>query len=74
MLGKAMAIVIDLLNPEMIVIGSVFVRSEQLLRDEMQKVINAECLAPAAAACRVVPAELGEALGDIAAISVAAMK
>ncbi|MBQ1223619.1 MAG: ROK family protein [Oscillospiraceae bacterium] len=74
MLGKAMSVVIDLLNPEMIVIGSVFVRSEQLLRDEMQKVINSECLAPAAAACRVVPAELGEALGDIAAISVAAMK
>ena len=74
MLGRAMSIVVDLLNPEMIVIGSVFVRSEQLLRDEMQRVINEECLAPSVSACRVVPAKLGEALGDIAAISVAAMK
>lgn len=74
MLGRALSLMIDLLNPEMIVIGSVFARSEALLREEMQKVIDRECLPSTASVCRVVPAELGEALGDIAAISVAAMK
>ncbi|MGN1452139.1 MAG: ROK family protein [Eubacteriales bacterium] len=74
MLGRAMSLVIDLINPEMIVIGSVFVRSEEFIRGEMQHVIDAECLASSARACRIVPAKLGEALGDFAAISVAAMK
>ncbi len=70
-LGKALAIVIDLLNPQKIVIGSIFVRSEGLLRASMQQVIDAECLPAASNACKVVPAELGEKLGDIAALSVA---
>lgn len=72
-LGKLCAILIDLLNPEKIVIGSVFVRSEELIRPAMQAVIDRECIPTSAAACQVVPAALGEALGDIAALSVAAM-
>jgi glucokinase len=70
-LGKALSILIDLLNPQFIVIGSIFVRSENLIRASMQEVIDAECLPVAAAACKVVPAKLGESLGDIAALSVA---
>jgi len=71
MLGRGLSVIIDLLNPEMIVIGSIFTRSENLLREEMQKVINEECLSLTAKACRIVPAKLGESIGDIAAISVA---
>jgi len=70
-LGKALSMVIDLLNPEFIVIGSIFVRSENQIRSAMQSVIDAECIPAAAAACKVVPAKLGEKLGDIAALSVA---
>ena len=72
-LGKICAILIDLLNPEAIVIGSVFARSEQLIRPSMQEVIDRECIPTAARACRILPAALGEAIGDIAALSVAAM-
>ncbi|MBE7031308.1 MAG: ROK family protein [Ruminococcaceae bacterium] len=72
MLGRGLSILIDVLNPERIVIGSVFARSENLLREEMQRVIDAECLPIPAAACRVVPAALGEQIGDVAALSVAA--
>lgn len=71
MLGKGLSIVIDILNPEMIVIGSVFTRSEHLLREQMQAVIERETLAASCRACRVVPAALGESIGDIAALSVA---
>ncbi len=74
MLGRGLAILIDLLNPEKIVIGSIFMRAEKLLRDEMQKVIDSECIKPAAAACRIVPAALGESIGDVAAVAVAADK
>ena len=71
MLGRGLSILIDVLNPEMIVIGSIFARCENLLRDGMQKVIDEEALAQSSKVCRVVPARLGEAIGDVAAITVA---
>ncbi len=72
MLGKGLSILIDVLNPQTIVIGSIFARCENLLRDEMQKVIDYECVSHSAKCCKVVPAGLGESIGDVAAISVAA--
>jgi len=74
MLGKGLSILIDVLNPETIVIGSIFTRCENLLRDEMQKVIDAECVSYSAKCVKVVPAGLGESIGDIAAISVASAR
>lgn len=71
MLGRGISILIDLLNPELIVIGSIFQRSENLLRDDMERVIAEECLPHAAEACRIVPAELGDQIGDIASLSIA---
>ena len=71
-LGAGISLLIDILNPELVVIGSIFARSEDLLRPEMQRVIDAEALSGAAEKCRVVPALLGESIGDIAALSVAA--
>lgn len=71
MLGKGLAIVIDLLNPEKIVLGSIFARAGQYLIPEMEKVLEKECLPQALINCQIVPAELGESLGDIAALSVA---
>lgn len=71
-LGAGISLLIDILNPELVVIGSIFARSEDLLRPEMQRVIDAEALSGAAEKCRVMPALLGESIGDIAALSVAA--
>ncbi len=71
-LGKALAMVIDLLNPEVIVIGSIFVRAEELIRPFMQAAIDRDALQGAAAVCQVKAAELGESIGDIAALSLAA--
>lgn len=70
-LGAGLSILIDILNPERIVIGSVFQRSEQLLRDKMQEVIDRETLAYSNKVCSILPAKLGDNIGDIAAISVA---
>ncbi len=72
-LGRGLSILIDILNPELIVIGSVFQRSEDLLRDAMQKQIEKESLLYSRNACRIVPAALTENIGDYAALSVAAM-
>ena len=73
MLGRGLSIVIDILNPEKIVIGSVFQRCEELLRESMQKVLEKECLGYSLKACKIVPAYLEENIGDYAALSVAAM-
>ena len=71
-LGKALAMVIDMINPEVIAIGSIFVRAEELIRPFMQAAIDRDALPGAAAVCQVKPAELGESIGDIAALSLAA--
>ena len=71
-LGRALSFLIDILNPEAIVIGSVFVRAEQLIRPFMQEIIDREALPAAAAVCKVKPAELGERIGDMASLSIAA--
>ena len=70
-LGTGLSILIDLLNPEKIVIGSVFERSGQLLRKQMEEVIEKEALSYARSVCEVVPAKLGDEIGDWAAIAAA---
>lgn len=69
-LGYGLSILIDILNPERIVIGSVFARSENLLRPAMENVLKQETLSTSLNVCRVVPAELGEAIGDLASLAI----
>lgn len=70
-LGLGLSILIDILNPERIVIGSIFQRSGQLLRESMNEVIKEEALSISAGCCEIVPAQLGDNIGDFAAIGVA---
>jgi len=70
-LGKGLGVLVDILNPEVIVIGSMAVRLGEMLLAPARRVMQQEALAGAYAACRVVPAKLGERLGDIAAICAA---
>lgn len=70
-LGQGLALLIDCLDPECIVIGGVFMRSAHLVVPSMQAVIARECLPANAGACRIVPAALGETTGSYAAIAVA---
>ncbi len=70
-LGLGISMLIDILNPERVVIGSIYERSGELLRDKMQAVIESEALPLSAAVCKVVPAELGDSIGDYAALAVA---
>ncbi|MBR1926272.1 MAG: ROK family protein [Bacteroidales bacterium] len=71
-LGYGLSMVIDILNPEMIVIGSIFARNEDVFRPLMEEVIGMEALPLASKVCKIVPAALGEAVGDYAALSIAA--
>lgn len=70
-LGKGLSVLIDILNPERIILGSIFTRCRDLIWPAAQKVIAAEALSPAAACCEILPAALGEYIGDYAAIATA---
>ena len=72
-LGKALAMFIDILNPELIILGSIYGRSRQLLQTEMYKVIQREAYFESHQVCKIVSAGLGESIGDIAALSLAQM-
>lgn len=71
MLGRTLSLLTDILNPEVIVIGSIYQRSSDLLRDKMDEVMRRECLPQAYNAVRILPAELGDDLGDRAALALA---
>ncbi len=71
MLGVGLAMVMDMLNPEKIVIGSVFTRARDLLWPEAEAVILEEALEYTRQVCQVVPCGLTESVGDIAALTVA---
>ncbi len=70
-LGAGLSVLIDILNPERIVIGSIFQRSGELMKDIMNEVISREALTVSARCCEIVPALLGDEIGDFAAIGVA---
>jgi glucokinase len=70
-LGRGLAILIDILNPEAIVIGSIFTRAQDLLWPGAQAELRREALSGSVSACRVLPAALGEQIGDFACLSLA---
>jgi glucokinase len=70
-LGRGIAILIDLLNIEVVSIGSVFVRAENLLRPAMERAIAREAMAYPRSQCKILPAGLGEKVGDYASACVA---
>jgi glucokinase len=70
-LGRGLAMLVDLLNPDVIVVGTLGVVLGDLLLGPARNVLHQEALPRAAAACRVVPAALGSRLGDVAALMAA---
>lgn len=70
-LGRALAVLIDILNPERIVIGSIYARAERYFKETARKAIEREALSLSSSVCEIVPAGLGDAIGDIAALSIA---
>lgn len=70
-LGETLAILMDIVNPDKIVLGGVYMRAEDLLRPGMERVLEEEALLYARNVCNICPAGLGEYVGDYAALSVA---
>lgn len=72
-LANLLAFTIDVLNPEVIVLGGVFMRNVDLFRMEIDPILAREALPGALRVCRIAAAGIGENIGDYAALAVANM-
>jgi len=72
-LGRGLSLLIDILNPEIIIIGSIYGRAKELIEPYMKEVIEREAISASSRVCKIVPAALSENLGDMAALSVAVL-
>lgn len=63
-----MAILVDVLNPEMIIAGSIFTRAYKFLYEATLEVLKQEALTDSMNVCQLVPSKLGEKIGDYATI------
>ena len=70
-LGRALAVLVDVLNPEAIILGSLYVRARRFLEKPMREELKREAFPEALAACRILPAALGDRIGDYAALAAA---
>ncbi len=70
-LGEGLAVLVDILNPDRIVIGGLAMRLGELLLEPARQAMLREAIASSASLCRIVPASLGEQIGDVAALCVA---
>ena len=70
-LGLGLSVLIDVLNPEAIVIGSIYSRDQALFDEIIRDIIAREALPLSASVCKILPAGLGNAIGDYAALSLA---
>jgi glucokinase len=70
-MGRGLALLIDALNPDVIVFGSLGVVLGERILGPARKVIEDEALPQAAAACALMPSVLGKQIGDYAALMAA---
>lgn len=67
-LGRGLSTIIDILNPQVIILGSIYGRAKDLIDPYMLKVLEQESISYSVKACKIVPAALSENIGDMAAL------
>lgn len=70
-LGRGLAVLIDIINPQCIVIGSIYARNVDLFNPHINRILKVEAIPSAVEVCQIKPALLGESIGDFAALCVA---
>jgi glucokinase len=70
-MGRGLALLVDALNPEVIVLGSLAVVLGDRVLEPIRRVVGREALPQAAAACEILPSVLGSEIGDVAALMAA---
>ncbi len=62
---------IDILNPEVIILGSIYGRAKSLIEPYMREMLEKEAITVSYMNCKIVPAALSESIGDMAALTLA---
>ena len=70
-LGMGLSILVDILNPERIIIGGIFSRCREFIQPAAEEILRKEALTSSYHVCEILPAGLGEKIGDIASLCVA---
>lgn len=70
-LGQGLSILIDILNPECIIIGGIYSRNESFFRTHMMPIVQKEALENSLSVCNIMASSLGENIGDYAALGAA---
>ncbi|MDH3251899.1 MAG: ROK family protein [Ignavibacteria bacterium] len=70
-LGRGFAILADILNPERIILGGIGMRMVDGLVMPAKRIFYQEVLRDAGSVCEIVPAALGETIGDVASLCAA---
>lgn len=70
-MGQGLALLVDVLNPQMIVFGSLAVVLGERILAPARAVLAEEALPQAVTACEIVPAKLGQRIGDVASLMAA---
>lgn len=71
MFGRGLSILIDILNPQAIIAGSIFSRNFDLLYPILCETLNKEALPVSRKRCKILPSALGESIGDMSALAAA---
>jgi len=66
--GKGLSIIIDFLNPEVIIVGGVYMRSYKFMENGMWRILKKECLSVSLNTVKIHPSQLGEKIGDYGAV------
>jgi predicted NBD/HSP70 family sugar kinase/phosphoheptose isomerase len=67
-LGKGIALLIDILNPQIVIVGTLGVVLGDLLLEPARGVVRNDALHISSQACKIVPAQLSDSLGSVSAL------
>ena len=68
-MGWGIANVVNILNPDIVLLGTIAIAAGDLLLNPIRKTVSEFAMSRPAEAVEIAPAQLGEALGDLAAIA-----
>ena len=68
-MGWGIANLVNILNPQIVLLGTIAVAAGDLLLDPIRRTVTAMAMQRPLEAVKIMPAELGDSIGDLAAIS-----
>ena len=68
-MGWGIANLVNILNPDIVLLGTIAIAAGDLLLNPIRKTVSEFAMTRPAEAVKIAPAQLGEALGDLAAIA-----